>query len=162
MSEEAKKENQNALESTACHSHKGTQMNDRLRGQGYLLHWEWLCLPCIIQATLPTHDLPACALKVCALQGSLCKRAESKRVDVVLILVTFRPHKCDDTFFFPTSKYIHNILLRTPQYQAWETLLWVVGQGSPANSLKAAAIVFACLQDLDGKTLWLKTSCNIM
>lgn len=37
MSEEAIKENQDALESTAWLSHtpKGTQVNDQLQGQGY-------------------------------------------------------------------------------------------------------------------------------
>lgn len=37
MSKEAVKENQDAVESTACHSHtpKGTQMNDQLQGQDY-------------------------------------------------------------------------------------------------------------------------------
>lgn len=50
--------------------------------------------------TSNSRPSPACALKVCALHGSLPRRAEGNQVDVVLILMTFRPHKCGDTFFF--------------------------------------------------------------
>ena len=65
------------------------------------------------------------------------------------------------TVFMFTLKYIHNILLMNtpiPSIRNFSVSCWL---GKSKNSQKDVAIAFGCLQDLEDKTLLLKTSFNL-